>query len=69
MKEIDGALDFAITLAHQAGVIQKENFVLGMRKEWKEDNTPLTATDKKINALVLGVSNPLDNLRGGKLTR
>lgn len=31
----------------------KENFVLGMKKEWKEDGTPLTATDIKINQIVL----------------
>ena len=31
----------------------KENFSLGMKKEWKEDNTPLTITDTKVNALVL----------------
>lgn len=44
---------FAIDLARKAGKIIKTNFSLGMKKEWKEDNTPLTATDLKINQLVI----------------
>lgn len=46
-------LEFAVGLAQEAGKIMKQNFSLGMKKEWKEDNTPLTATDTEINALVL----------------
>lgn len=53
MSDVDGALDFATNLARKAGVLIKDNFALGMRKEWKEDQTPLTVTDEKINALVL----------------
>lgn len=41
--------DFAVDLAQKAGVIMRENFLLGMKKEWKEDNSPVTATDKEIN--------------------
>lgn len=46
-------LQFAIDLAKEAGKIIKDNFVLGMEKEWKEDDTPVTATDYKINQLVI----------------
>ncbi len=45
--------EFAIELARQAGEIMRKNFTLGMKREWKDDNTPLTATDKTINSLVL----------------
>lgn len=45
--------DFAIDLALRAGELIRENFSLGMTKEWKEDATPLTATDKAINAFVI----------------
>ena len=44
---------FTIDLAKHAGKIMKTNFTLGMKKEWKSDNTPLTETDLTINALVL----------------
>lgn len=40
-------------LARQAGEITRQNFCLGMEREWKEDETPLTATDTAINDLVL----------------
>lgn len=46
-------LTFAIDLAKQAGQIMKQNFTLGMKKEWKADNSPITATDVEINNLVL----------------
>lgn len=46
-------LQFAINLAKEAGKIIKDNFILGMAKEWKEDNTPVTITDHKINKLVI----------------
>ncbi|MBX9765127.1 inositol monophosphatase [Patescibacteria group bacterium] len=48
-----GALVFAEQLAKEAGAIIRQNFSLGMRREWKSDNTPLTATDIAINHLVL----------------
>jgi len=44
---------FAINLANQAGKIMRANFNLGMKKEWKKDFTPVTATDIKINKLVI----------------
>lgn len=46
-------LDFAVILAREAGEVMRKNFTLGMRKEWKRDDTPITATDKKINRMVL----------------
>ncbi len=45
--------DFAIDLAKEAGAIIRQNFTLGMKKEWKEDHTPITATDKAVNDLAL----------------
>jgi myo-inositol-1(or 4)-monophosphatase len=50
---MDGALVFAEGLAREAGKIMRENFTLGMKKEWKSDNTPLTVTDTAINQLVI----------------
>jgi len=44
---------FAVELAQAAGEIIKDNFVLGMKKEWKQDATPLTVTDTKINQMVI----------------
>jgi len=47
-------LQFAISLAQEAGEIMRQNFHLGMKKEWKEaDNSPLTSTDIAINNLVI----------------
>lgn len=42
-------------LAEEAGSIIRANFKLGMAKEWKEDETPLTVTDTAVNNLVLKV--------------
>lgn len=44
---------FALPLARQAGKYIKDKFTIGMQKEWKDDNTPITATDSAINDLVL----------------
>lgn len=44
---------FAEQVAYHAGDIIRKNFCLNMAKEWKEDDTPLTATDTAINDLVL----------------
>lgn len=41
------------TVALVAGEIMRSNFKAGMKKEWKEDETPLTVTDTIINELVL----------------
>ncbi len=44
---------FAINLAKEAGGIMRANFMLGMKREWKEDNSPVTETDLAINQLVI----------------
>ncbi|HLL60545.1 MAG TPA: inositol monophosphatase family protein [Candidatus Nitrosocosmicus sp.] len=44
---------FAIDIATQAGDIMRNNFTIGMAKQWKADETPVTATDKAINKLVI----------------
>ncbi len=44
--------DFAIALAREAGIIIKKNFAFGMKKRWKNDETPITVTDTTINKLV-----------------
>lgn len=43
---------FAINLAKKSGKIISGNFTLGMKKEWKDDESLVTATDKEINWLV-----------------
>lgn len=40
-------------LAQKAGDIIRKNFQLGMKKEWKADNSPVTATDIEVNKLVI----------------
>lgn len=44
---------FAQEFALKAGALMKKNFLLGMSKEWKKDNTPVTATDLEINHLLI----------------
>ncbi|MBI2483861.1 inositol monophosphatase [Candidatus Uhrbacteria bacterium] len=44
---------FAINLAKEAGGIMRANFTFGMKKEWKEDDSPVTAADRAINQLVI----------------
>ena len=46
-------LALAKSLATQAGVIMRDNFVLDIDKEWKADQTPLTIADTSINDLVI----------------
>lgn len=46
-------LKTAITLAKQSGEIMRSGFTLNMEKEWKEDNSSVTKTDRAINELVL----------------
>lgn len=48
---------FAINIAKKAGGIILENFKMGMKKEWKKDETPVTLTDRKINNMVSGAIN------------
>ena len=45
--------DFVTDLAIKAGDIMLSNFTIGMKMEWKKDDTPVTVTDKIINRLVI----------------
>ncbi len=47
------ALTFATRLAYEAGAVMKANFKPGMKKEWKDNATPVTVTDHAINKMVL----------------
>lgn len=42
-----------VGMAYQAGEIMRKAFVPGMKREWKEDHTPLTESDTAINRLVI----------------
>jgi myo-inositol-1(or 4)-monophosphatase len=46
-------LSIALELAKKAGKLIKDNFHLGMKKEYKSDNSELTATDTAVNNLVI----------------
>lgn len=50
---MDEYLEFARKIAKQSGEIMRNNFELGMQKEWKSDDTPLTVTDTAISQLVI----------------
>ena len=50
---------FAESFALKAGGIIKKNFSLGMSKEWKKDNSPVTQTDLEINSLLIEEVNNL----------
>jgi myo-inositol-1(or 4)-monophosphatase len=54
MSQYDEYLGFAKELAAEAGAIMKRYFRADdIGTEWKEDNTPLTVADTKINDLVI----------------
>ncbi|HWY79502.1 MAG TPA: inositol monophosphatase [Candidatus Sulfotelmatobacter sp.] len=44
---------FSLELAVKAGEIMLKNFAFGIKKEWKEDNSPVTVSDIAINKLVI----------------
>ncbi len=44
---------FALDLAEKAGEVIKEKFTLGIKKEWKSDDTPVTEADLFINKMVI----------------
>ncbi len=46
-------IDFAIEMGEQAGEIIRTNFVPHMKFESKEDGSPLTITDTRINRLII----------------
>ncbi|RJQ32336.1 inositol monophosphatase [Candidatus Parcubacteria bacterium] len=44
---------YLIKLAEEAGKMILKGFTQGLKKEWKDDGTPVTEIDQKINDLVL----------------
>ncbi len=46
-------IETAHDLAKRAGVIMRKNFIAGMKKEWKDERSPVTETDLAINDLIL----------------
>lgn len=46
-------LETALDLAAQAGKVMRANFTRQMKKEWKDERSPVTETDIAINNLVL----------------
>lgn len=48
---------FATELAYKAGEVMKDHFSLGMKRTWKENNTPLTVSDTTINHFVIEAVN------------
>ena len=46
-------IQFAESIARESGAIIRQNFSLGMTREWKGDGSPLTETDRRINRLVI----------------
>lgn len=45
--------NFAMQMAMDAGRIIRNNFVRGMKKEWKDDLSPVTQTDVAINRMLI----------------
>jgi fructose-1,6-bisphosphatase/inositol monophosphatase family enzyme len=50
---MSGHLEFAASVAREAGKIIKQNFTLGMKRELKTDLTPITDSDLAVNQLVI----------------
>lgn len=46
-------LDVALELAKKAGGVMRRNFAAGMKKEWKDERSPVTATDLELNDMIL----------------
>lgn len=51
--QLEKELDFAKKLALEVGEIMRTHFGFDLKHEWKDDNTPLTEADTKINSLVI----------------
>lgn len=49
----DSYFSVAHSLALQAGAIIKSELHLGIKREWKSDQTPLTIVDQQVNQLVI----------------
>ncbi len=46
-------MEVAIGLAKEAGEVMRKNFTSNMKKEWKDERSPVTETDLVINDMVL----------------
>lgn len=46
-------IDTAHALAKKAGAVMRKNFTSNMKKEWKDERSPVTETDLAINDMVL----------------
>ena len=46
-------LDVGLDLAKKAGVVMRKNFAAGMKKDGKDERSPVTETDLAINAMIL----------------
>lgn len=44
---------FALGLAQEAGALIKKNFILRMKKDWKDGFSPVTETDRIVNQIVI----------------
>jgi len=51
--ETGAYMDLALGLSAKAGRVMRENFARNMKKEWKDERSPVTETDLFINDLVL----------------
>lgn len=45
--------EFAKDIARRAGEVMMDNFSLEVEKNWKEDNSPVTETDLKVNKMLI----------------
>lgn len=45
--------EFAIDCAKRAGALMRQNFTIGMKKQWKADNSPVTETDLAVNRMLI----------------
>jgi len=53
MEDLKEFKNFAEDFVRRAGKIMLENFELGMKRDWKSDNTPVTEADLAINSLLI----------------
>ena len=51
--KIEDCRNFAQEMAKTAGDIMRKNFMLGMKKEWKADHSPVTESDIQINKILI----------------
>lgn len=52
-NDLEKSLEIAKDISLRSGIIIKDNLQFGIKREWKSDQTPVTAVDKEINQLVI----------------